>query len=95
MQSHDICVYILHDCHSVHSESDLIHLNVFGTHILVVNSAEVAKALFEGKSALYGDRLVYIFTWSSENSDCFQKLLARPRMTMLNELYVESLLLLR
>ncbi|GAW05143.1 cytochrome p450 [Lentinula edodes] len=41
---------------SEHYQSDLIHLNVFGTHILVVNSAEVAKALFEGKSALYGDR---------------------------------------
>ncbi|KAJ3932378.1 MAG: cytochrome P450 [Lentinula lateritia] len=41
---------------SEHYQSDLIHLNVFGTHVLVVNSAEVAKALFEGKSALYGDR---------------------------------------
>ncbi|KAJ3815228.1 cytochrome P450 [Lentinula aff. lateritia] len=41
---------------SEHYQSDLVHLNVFGTHILVVNSAEVAKALFEGKSALYGDR---------------------------------------
>ncbi|KAJ3782909.1 cytochrome P450 [Lentinula aff. detonsa] len=37
-------------------ESDIIHLNVFGTDILVVNSTDVAKALFEGKSALYADR---------------------------------------
>ncbi|KAJ4000135.1 cytochrome P450 [Lentinula boryana] len=37
-------------------ESDIIHLNVFGTDILIVNSTDVAKALFEGKSALYADR---------------------------------------
>ncbi|KAJ4490243.1 cytochrome P450 [Lentinula aciculospora] len=37
-------------------ESDIIHANVFGNDILIVNSAAAAKALFEGKSALYADR---------------------------------------
>ncbi|KIK68602.1 hypothetical protein GYMLUDRAFT_153661 [Collybiopsis luxurians FD-317 M1] len=36
--------------------SEIIHLTVFGTDILIINSAEAAKALFEGRSALYGDR---------------------------------------
>ncbi|KAJ7664304.1 cytochrome P450 [Mycena rosella] len=36
--------------------SDVVHLNVFGTDILVVNSAEAASALFGHKSAIYSDR---------------------------------------
>ncbi|KAJ6495261.1 cytochrome P450 [Mycena sanguinolenta] len=36
--------------------SDILHMNVFGTDILVVNSAEAASALFGHKSAIYSDR---------------------------------------
>ncbi|KAG7094933.1 hypothetical protein E1B28_005736 [Marasmius oreades] len=37
-------------------DSDLIHLNVFGTHLIVVNSHKAAKELFDKRSAMYGDR---------------------------------------
>ncbi|KAJ3845163.1 cytochrome P450 [Lentinula raphanica] len=37
-------------------KSDILHLKVFTTDILIVNSADAAKALFESKSALYADR---------------------------------------
>jgi hypothetical protein len=33
-------------------------MNVFGTDILVVNSAQAASALFGHKSAIYSDRSV-------------------------------------
>ncbi|KAJ7512616.1 cytochrome P450 [Mycena galericulata] len=36
--------------------SDIIHMNVLGTDILVVNSAQAASALFGQKSAIYSDR---------------------------------------
>ncbi|KAF9261712.1 cytochrome P450 [Marasmius fiardii PR-910] len=37
-------------------DSDLIHLNVFGTHLIIINSQKAAKELFDKKSAMYGDR---------------------------------------
>ncbi|KZV77325.1 cytochrome P450 [Peniophora sp. CONT] len=36
--------------------SDIIHLQVFGFHLIVCNSKEVADDLFEKKSAIYSDR---------------------------------------
>ncbi|KAJ7792939.1 cytochrome P450 [Mycena olivaceomarginata] len=36
--------------------SDVVHMNVLGTDILVVNSAQAASALFGHKSAIYSDR---------------------------------------
>jgi cytochrome P450 len=36
--------------------SDVIHLKILGTDVIVVNSAEASKELFEKKSALYTDR---------------------------------------
>ncbi|KAJ7741432.1 cytochrome P450, partial [Mycena maculata] len=36
--------------------SDIVRMNVFGTDILVVNSAQAAAALFGQKSAIYSDR---------------------------------------
>ncbi|KAJ7485440.1 cytochrome P450 [Mycena latifolia] len=36
--------------------SEVVHINVFGTDILVVNSAQAASALFGHKSAIYSDR---------------------------------------
>uniref|UniRef100_A0A0W0FRE5 Putative cytochrome P450 n=1 Tax=Moniliophthora roreri TaxID=221103 RepID=A0A0W0FRE5_MONRR len=36
--------------------SDIIHMNVFGTNMIIVNSQKAAKEMFDKKSALYGDR---------------------------------------
>ncbi|KAF9061653.1 cytochrome P450 [Rhodocollybia butyracea] len=36
--------------------SDIIHLNVFGSSIVVVNSLEVAQDLFDKRSSIYSDR---------------------------------------
>lgn len=38
--------------------SDLVHLDVLGSHIIVVNSAKAANELFEKRSAIYSDRYV-------------------------------------
>lgn len=38
-------------------DSDVIHLNLAGTHVLVVNSREAAFELFEKRSAIYSDRV--------------------------------------
>ena len=38
------------------TESDIIHFEAFGTHVVVINSQQAAKDLFDKKSALYGDR---------------------------------------
>ncbi|TFY79082.1 hypothetical protein EWM64_g4930 [Hericium alpestre] len=46
----------VYDKWSKEFDSGLIHLNVCGTHIFIVNSAEVANDLFEKRSALYSDR---------------------------------------
>ncbi|KAF9016760.1 cytochrome P450 [Hymenopellis radicata] len=37
-------------------DSDIIHLDVAGTSIVVLNSAEAASELLDGRSALYSDR---------------------------------------
>lgn len=37
-------------------DSDLIHLNLAGTHLVVVHSAEAAFELFEKRSGIYSDR---------------------------------------
>jgi hypothetical protein len=36
--------------------SDLIHLNMAGTHIIVANSAQTASDLFEKQALIYADR---------------------------------------
>lgn len=36
--------------------SDVIHLNLAGTHLLVVNSYEAAFELFDKRSVIYSDR---------------------------------------
>ena len=37
-------------------DSDLIYLQLFGTPIVVVNSAKAAHELFEKRSSIYSDR---------------------------------------
>jgi hypothetical protein len=39
------------------ADSSLIHLNLSGTHLLIVNSAEAAYELFDKRSAIYSDRV--------------------------------------
>lgn len=39
-------------------DSDVIHLNLAGTHLLVVNSYEAAFELFERRSAIYNDKVI-------------------------------------
>ncbi|KAL0068092.1 hypothetical protein AAF712_004752 [Marasmius tenuissimus] len=38
------------------TESDIVHFEAFGTHVVVINSQQAAKDLFDKKGALYGDR---------------------------------------
>ena len=39
------------------TDSDVIHLDLLGTHLLVVNTREAAFELFEKRSAIYSDRV--------------------------------------
>ena len=66
--------------------SDLIHFDVLGSHIVVVNSAKAANELFEKRSAIYSDRFVSSFActhsfWSSSNER-----VDRPSFTALTDL---------
>ena len=36
--------------------SDIIHLQAFGSHIVVVNSVKAANELFEKRSRIYSDK---------------------------------------
>ncbi|KAI0297570.1 cytochrome P450 [Multifurca ochricompacta] len=36
--------------------SDIVHVTVFGTHIVILNSAKAANELLDGRSAIYSDR---------------------------------------
>ena len=40
-------------------DSDIIYLNLAGTPVIVVNSAQAAHDLFEKRSALYSDRYAF------------------------------------
>lgn len=39
-------------------DSDVIHLDIFGTHLVILNSLEAASELLEKRSAIYSSRLV-------------------------------------
>lgn len=41
-------------------DSDVLHLTVAGTHLVVVNSQEAAIELFEKRSAIYSDRVRHL-----------------------------------
>jgi hypothetical protein len=41
-------------------DSDILHLRLFQTHIVVLNSAASAKELFEKRSAIFSDRCVNV-----------------------------------
>ena len=42
--------------HLTHSESDLLHLNLVGVGVLIINSQEAAVELLEKKGAIYSSR---------------------------------------
>ena len=44
--------------HRVRKGSDIIYLNLAGTPVIVVNTAEAAHELFEKRSSFYSDRFV-------------------------------------
>ena len=66
-------------------DSDLIHLNVFGSPMIVVNSPSAAADLLEKRSLIYSDRFVsrcgYPAAWA-------ERVAIRPQMHMMNELFV-------
>lgn len=39
-------------------DSDIIHLNLMGTSLIVVNTREAARELFDRRSAIYSDKCV-------------------------------------
>jgi hypothetical protein len=46
------------------SDSDIIHLNIAGTSIIVLSSTEAAMNLLEKRSAIYSDRQAAVTVWS-------------------------------
>lgn len=40
--------------------SDILYLNVLGTHMIVLNSTEAAKEILDKRASLYSDRSVNI-----------------------------------
>lgn len=42
-------------------DSDIVHANSLGTHVIVLNSAKAVRELFEKRSSIYSDRYVDMF----------------------------------
>lgn len=42
-------------------DSDIVHANSFGTHVIVLNSAKAVHELFEKRSSIYSDRYGIMF----------------------------------
>ena len=40
-------------------DSDVIHVEALGIHIVVANSAKAAKDLFDGRPHIYNDKYVF------------------------------------
>jgi len=38
------------------TDSDIVHANSLGTHVIVLNSAKAVRELFEKRSSIYSDR---------------------------------------
>lgn len=68
---------------NVSLDSDVVHLNLAGTHLMIVNTAEAVSELFEHRSAIYSDRVRCNRQWMKliSNLDTLQ-----PRLPMLVEL---------
>jgi hypothetical protein len=51
--------YIFSMCYTP-PDSSVIHLNLTGTHLMIVNSADAAYELLEKRSAIYSDRVCHV-----------------------------------
>lgn len=40
-------------------DSDIVHANSLGTHVIVLNSAKAVRELLEKRSSIYSDRLMF------------------------------------
>ena len=70
----------------IYTGSDIVHAEVLGTHIIVLNSEKAAKELFERRSSLYSDR--YVRTSPMASSDLNYCPHDRPPLVALNVLCV-------
>lgn len=59
--------------------SDVVHVDVLGTHMVIVNSTRAAKELFDKRSSIYSDR--YFKTCAATN---FYLIALRPSLVALN-----------
>lgn len=60
---------ILHHTYSrFNAESPIIHMQVLGKHIYIVNDADTAKEIFETRSKIYSDKQVVNFHTRSRYS---------------------------
>jgi len=62
-------------------DSDIIHLNIAGTSLVVLDTAEAVMDLLERRSLIYSDRFFMFFIRDYSLRCCY-----RPRMPMVNEL---------
>ena len=69
------------------ADTDILHLDMMGSHVVVLSSSDIATDLLERRGVVYGDRVRKPFdiplTASALTSTHFQ-----PRLPMVNELYV-------
>lgn len=66
--------------------SDIIHLNIAGSSLVVVDTAEAANELFDKRSSIYSSRYVLIPKYFPSFAEVSFILIASPRFIMLNEL---------
>ena len=65
-------------------DSDIVHANFLGTHVIVLNSAKVAHELFEKRSSIYSDRYG---TWTNFGGRADRiRFFTRPPLPSLNQL---------
>jgi hypothetical protein len=64
--------------------SDLIHLNLLGTHVVVLNTAQAAAELLDKKSSIYSDRCAQGAVHISFKPNDFASY--SPWLTMIDEL---------
>ena len=81
--------FSLHSVECVHYlfgtiDSDIVHANYLGTHVIVLNSANAVHELFEKRSSIYSDRYVRNMNKSGGGADKTRA--TRPTLPSLNQL---------
>jgi hypothetical protein len=71
------------------TDTDILHLNMMGTHLVVLNDSTVATDLLEQRSATYADRVRRPFDIPLTTS-VLTGTYCQPRMPMAIGLYVSS-----